>query len=36
VRFRIPALGLGSIRLDLGWDLEDGGSRLNFGIGEMF
>ncbi|OGK11210.1 MAG: hypothetical protein A2Y63_01470 [Candidatus Riflebacteria bacterium RBG_13_59_9] len=36
VRFRVPALGLGSLRLDLGWDLRDGGSRLHFGIGEMF
>ncbi len=36
VRFRVPALGLGSIRLDMGWDLIDGGSRVHFGIGEMF
>ena len=36
VRFRIPALGLGALRLDLGWDLKDGGSHLHFGIGEMF
>jgi len=36
VRFRIPALGLGAIRLDLGWNLKDGGSHLHFGIGEMF
>lgn len=36
VRFRVPALGLGSIRLDLGWDLREGGTRLHFGIGEMF
>jgi len=36
IRFRVPALGLGSIRLDMGWDLRDGGARLHFGIGEMF
>jgi len=36
IRFRVPALGLGAIRLDLGWNLKDGGSRLHFGIGEMF
>lgn len=36
IRFRVPALGLGSIRLDLGWDLREGGTRLHFGIGEMF
>jgi outer membrane protein insertion porin family len=36
LRFRVPALGLGSIRLDMGWDLQDGGARLHFGIGEMF
>ncbi len=36
IRFRVPALGLGALRLDLGWDLKDGGSRLHFGIGEMF
>ncbi len=36
VRFRVPALGLGALRLDFGWNLKDGGSRLHFGIGEMF
>lgn len=36
IRFRVPALGLGALRLDLGWDLKEGGSRLHFGIGEMF
>ncbi len=36
IRFRVPALGLGALRLDLGWDIKEGGSRLHFGIGEMF
>jgi outer membrane protein insertion porin family len=35
-RFKIPALGLGAIRIDWGYDISTGKIRPHFGIGEMF
>jgi outer membrane protein insertion porin family len=36
VRYRIPFFGIAPIRLDYGWDLDEGKGRIVFGFGQLF